>query len=531
MTHSTLFRGGHVYTPADPFATALLVDDGRVAWVGSDDAAAGFGADVVVELDGALVAPAFVDSHVHLTSAGLTLTGLDVSTCRTLTEMLDVVAAHAATLPGDAVVLGHGWDETRWPEQRPPTAGELDRAGGGRPVYLSRVDVHSAAVSSALLARCAGIEAVTGYRADGPVSVEAHHAVRAVARASVTPSQRTDAQRAARARAASLGIAALHECGGPEIAGEDDFTGLLRLAAAETGPLVLGYWGELGAVAKALELGAVGAGGDLFVDGALGSHTAWLTEPYADRDTCGHSHLDGAQVAAHLVECARAGVQAGFHAIGDAALAAILRHGFAEAAEVVGLDALRAGRHRLEHAEMAGPGLVGEMARYGVVASVQPMFDAAWGGTDGMYAQRLGAERAAGLNPFAAMATAGVPLAFGSDAPVTSLGPWEAVRAAVHHRTPEHRLAARAAFTAHTRGGWRAARADDTGTLVPGAPAHLAVWEVGDLVVTAADERVARWSTDPRAGVQGLPDLDPDVPLPTCLRTLVAGTTVYTQEG
>jgi hypothetical protein len=124
-----------------------------------------------------------------------------------------------------------------------------------------------------------------------------------------------------------------------------------------------------------------------------------------------------------------------------------------------------------------------------------------------------------------------VPLAFGSDAPVTPLAPWEAVRAAVYHRTPEHRVAARAAFTAHTRGGWRAVRRDDTGTLVPGAPAHLAVWEVGDLVVAAADERVARWSTDPRAGVQGLPDLHPDAPLPTCLRTVVAGTTVYARTG
>jgi hypothetical protein len=398
-------------------------------------------------------------------------------------------------------------------------------------VYLSRADVHAAAVSPALLARCPGIEATTGYSVTGHVTVDAHHATRAVALASVTPAQRADAQRAARARAAALGIAAVHECGGPQIGGEDDFTGLLRLAADESGPLVYGYWGELGAVGKALELGAVGAGGDLFADGALGSHTAFLRAPYADRDTRGHGYLDGSQVAAHLVECARAGIQAGFHAIGDAALETILRSGFAEAAGVVGADSLRAGRHRIEHAEMVGTDLIAEMARYGVVASVQPRFDAAWGGTGGMYAERLGAQRAAGLNPFAAMAAAGVPLAFGSDAPVTPLGPWEAVRAAVYHHTPEHRVAARAAFTAHTRGGWRAVRRDDTGTLVPGAPAHLAVWEAGDLVVAAADERVARWSTDPRAGVQGLPDMHPDVPLPTCLRTVVAGTTVYAQAG
>jgi hypothetical protein len=526
MTQSTLFRGGQVYTPADPFATALLVDDGRVVWVGSDDASAGFGADVVVELDGALVAPAFVDAHVHSTAPGLALTGLDLTGARRVTDVLDAVAAHAATLPPGAVVLGHGWDETSWPGHRAPTAAELDRAGGGRPVYLSRVDVHSAAVSSGLLAAARGRD---GADPSGHVALDAHHAVRAVALASLTPAQRTGAQRAARARAAELGVAAVHECGGPQIAGEDDFTGLLRLAAAEPGPLVFGYWGELLAAAKARDLGAVGAGGDLFADGALGSHTAHLCAPYADRDSTGHAYLDAAQVAAHLVECSTHRVQAGFHAIGDGAIATVLA-GFAEAERVVGTDALRAGRHRIEHAEMPDPGAVAAMARYGIVASVQPLFDAAWGGTTGMYAERLGADRAAALNPFAALASAGVPLAFGSDAPVTPLGPWEAVRAAVYHRTPAHRLAPRAAFAAHTRGGWRAVHHDDTGVLVPGAPAHLAVWEIGELVVATADERVARWSTDPSSGVLGLPDLAPGAPLPTCLRTVVEGTTVYAKE-
>ena len=97
----------------------------------------------------------------------------------------------------------------------------------------------------------------------------------------ITPAQRTEAQRAALAHAASLGIGSVHECAGPEISSEDDFTGLLRLSAEEPGPRVVGYWAERD-VEKARALGAVGAAGDLFVDGALGSHTACLHEPYAD---------------------------------------------------------------------------------------------------------------------------------------------------------------------------------------------------------------------------------------------------------
>jgi predicted amidohydrolase YtcJ len=153
---------------------------------------------------------------------------------------------------------------------------------------------------------------------------------------------------------------------------------------------------------------------------------------------------------------------------------------------------------------------------------VQPAFDARWGGAHGMYSKRLGVDRALASNPLAALAAAGLPLALGSDSPVTALDPWGGVRAAVRHHVTASALSARAAFAAHTRGGWRAARRDREGELVPGAPATFAVWQVeGELVVEAPDERVVAWSTDPRAGVPGLPELDgPD---PVCLRTVVAG--------
>lgn len=146
-----------------------------------------------------------------------------------------------------------------------------------------------------------------------------------------------------------------------------------------------------------------------------------------------------------------------------------------------------------------------------------------------MYAARLGAERAAALNPFAAMAAAGIALAIGSDAPVTPLDPWSAVRAAANHRTPGHSLSPRAAFAAATRGAWRAGGVRDgiAGTLVPGAPASYAVWDADQLVVAAAADTVQRWSTDPRSRVPGLPPLAPDSPLPNCLRTVHRGATIY----
>ncbi|MEW2158014.1 amidohydrolase [Streptomyces sp. NPDC007189] len=523
---TVLLRRGEVHSPADPFATAMVVERGHVAWVGSEGAADAFadGVDEVIDLDGALVTPAFTDAHVHITATGLALTGLDLSGAPSLETALALVRDFAAARPDDRVLLGHGWDAARWPGGRPPTRAELDEATGGRPLYLSRIDVHSAVVTTALLDLVPNIAP-----ADGPLTADAHHAVREAALAAVTPAQRAEAQRAALAHAASLGIGSVHECGGPQISSEDDFTGLLKLAAETPAPRVVGYWAEQNAD-KARELGAAGAAGDLFADGALGSHTACLHEPYADAAHTGTAYLDADAVADHVVACTEAGLQAGFHAIGDAAVTAVVA-GVRAAAEKLGLARIRAARHRVEHAEMLTPETIAGFAELGLIASVQPAFDALWGGDDGMYARRLGAERARTLNPFAALLRAGVPLAFGSDSPVTPLDPWGTVRAAAFHRTPEHRVSVRAAFTAHTRGGWRAVGRDDAGVLVPGAPADYAVWRTDELVVQAPDDRVARWSTDPRSGTPGLPDLTPGRALPVCLRTVVGGRTVFVRPG
>ncbi|TVL93252.1 amidohydrolase [Streptomyces sp. SAJ15] len=533
---TVLLRGGEVHSPADPFATAMVVEGDTVAWVGSEGAADSFadGVDEVVRLDGALVTPAFTDAHVHATATGLALTGLDLLDADSLTDALARVRAHAAARPGDRVLLGHGWDASRWPERRPPSRAELDAATGGRPLYLTRADVHSAVATSALLDLVPGVTELPGYHPDQPLTGDAHHAVRAAAHASVGTAQREEAQRATLARAAALGIGTLHECAGPTISSEDDLTGLLGLAARTPGPRVTGYWAEAvtgpAGLAKVRELGAVGAAGDLFVDGSLGSHTACLHEAYADAPHTGTAYLDTDAVAAHVAACTEAGLQAGFHAIGDAAVSAVVA-GVRTAAEAVGLDRIRAARHRIEHAEMLTPETIAGFAELGLTASVQPAFDAIWGGEDGMYAERLGADRARTLNPYAALLRAGVPLAMGSDAPVTPLDPWGTVRAAAFHRTPEHRISVRAAFTAHTRGGWRAVGRDDAGVLVPGAPADYAVWAAGELVVQVPDSRVADWSTDPRSGTPGLPDLTPGGRLPECLRTVVAGRTVYARPN
>ena len=532
MTVSTkLLVNGRVHSPTHPDATAMAIRGDVVAWLGSDDVGRSqFPGAEVEDLGGGFVAPGFVDSHIHVTATGLLLSGLDLRPATSRAQCIQMVAEYAAAHPGRPV-WGHGWDESSWPENTPPSTGDLDAVLGERPAYLTRVDVHSALASSGLRRLVAELPAAAGFSPDGPLVGDAHHLVRAAARGLLTAEQLAEARTAALQAAAAVGIVAVHECAGPEIGGLDDWR---RLRDVDHGVEVIGYWGEAVATpaqARALvdETGARGLAGDLFVDGALGSHTAWLHEPYNDApDRSGTCYLQPEVIETHVRACTAATVTAGFHVIGDAAVSAVVA-AFERVVADLGVAAVARCGHRLEHVEMVTADQAAKLGAWGVIASVQPSFDALWGGPDGMYARRLGAERGGQLNPLALLASQGVPLALGSDAPVTGLDPWVSVRAAVNHHTSGSAVSARAAFAAATRGGWRAGGVRDglTGSLVPGAPASYVVWDAGPLEVHAPRDAVQRWSTDPRSRVPALPRLGPTDALPRCRRTVHRGAVVY----
>lgn len=522
---------GRVYSHTHPDATAMAVRGDVVAWLGSDDVGRNQFPDAdVADLDGAFVAPGFVDSHIHLSATGLTISGLDLRTARSRAECLQMVADYAAAHPGQPV-WGHGWDESAWPEKTEPSTAELDAVVGDRPAYLARVDVHSALASSGLRRLLPELPAAAGFAPQQPLTGDAHHRVRTAARDLLTEAQLAEARVAALQALAACGIVAVHECAGPEIGGLDDW---LQLHALDHGVEVIGYWGEAVTTspqARALieQTGAHGLAGDLFVDGALGSHTAWLHEPYSDAPThTGTCYLSPDAIEAHLRACTEAEVTAGFHVIGDAAVSAVVA-AFERVVADLGVVAVARCGHRLEHMEMVTAEQAAKLGAWGVIASVQPNFDARWGGANGMYAQRLGRDRGSRLNPLALLASQGVPLALGSDAPVTGFEPWQTVRAAVNHHTPGSAVSARAAFAAATRGGWRAGGVRDhkTGTLVPGAPASYAVWDTDTLHLSAPRHAVQRWSTDPRSGVPALPRLGPYDALPRCRQTVHRGAVIY----
>ena len=515
-----------------PDATAMAVRDGTVVWLGSDDVGlAQFPDAEVVDLDGGFVAPAFVDSHVHLTATGLMLAGLDLRAATSARHCLALVAEFARSHP-DGPIWGHGWDESGWPEAAPPSTDDLDAIVGDRPAYLARVDVHSAAASTALRRLTPGLSSAIGFDPQRPLTADAHHRVRAAARnrldtgaAGARPHGRPRSGRRERNRRR------------PRMRGTRNrrYRGLAGTARRRPRRRDRRVTGERRSPTAdrpkpcIATTGARGLAGDLFVDGALGSRTAWLHEPYTDApDRCGNSYLDREAIEAHLHACTEAGIPAGFHVIGDAAVGAVV-DALQRVVDRLGTQAVARCGHRLEHLEMVTPEQSARLGEWGVIASVQPNFDALWGGDNGMYAQRLGRDRAMRLNPLALLASQGVPLAFGSDSPVTSMNPWETVRAATLHQTPASAISMRAAFAAATRGAWRAGGVRDgvTGTIVPGAPASYAVWETDELEIAAPDNAVQRWSTDPRSRVPALPRLGVDDPLPRCRQTVHRGDVIH----
>jgi predicted amidohydrolase YtcJ len=529
---TTLYRGGHIYGSSDPSASALVVADNQIAWIGSEQGAAGHadGVDEVVDLHGALVTPTFVDAHVHTSATGLGLRSVDLTGALSLNQALERIQEAARKRAGRPVYAPN-WDEQGWPEHRPPSSRELDRATYGGVVYSPRVDGHSAVISSALAA-ASGARNHPGWHDSGLVTRESHHAARDAFYAGISAAQRRADIDAALLAAAAAGIGLVHENGGPTLSSQADFADVLAAGRRGHGPEVIGYWAELvgdqeSARALAARTGAAGLAGDLNIDGSIGSRTAALREPYADgppapggqdhqdKDLSGHSYLSVEEVRDHVAACSLAGIQAGFHVIGDAGADAVIA-GFQAAAGQVGVAKVVAARHRLEHLEMVDLDAILALAELGVTASVQPAFHRLWGGPHGMYAARLGRERARGMNPFATMHAAGLWLALGSDTPVTPFAPWAAIRDCVNHHEPSQRISLESAFRAHTRGGWRAAGIENRGFLDVGQPASFALWSL---------------EANSASGGADLPDLSPGATLPINLRTVIGGRTVFDLEG
>ena len=428
---STLYRGGARATaPADPRATALLVPR-RADRLARDRRRRARRPTGVVDLDGALVTPAFVDAHVHATDTGLALSGLDLSGARSARAAARRGGGVRGGLPADAVVLGHGWDESTWvgPRRRRPRRSWTGPPAAGWCTCRRRRSTRRWCSSALLAARARRRRRRPATTRRAGCARDAHHVVRAIA-LGVGHAGRSGARRSGSALRARGRRWASRRCTSAAARApptRPTSPACWRLAGAARparGVRVLGRAGWRGA--KARELGAVGAGGDLYADGALGSRTAHLREPYVRRSTaCGHGYLAAEQVARPPGRLRRRTACRAASTRSATRRSRTVLAGFAAAAATVGLERLRAGP--APHRARRDRGQGDDRAAWSSSGSWRACSRRSTGcGAARARCTRSGwaSTRSLESNPMGAMHGVGVALAFGSDSPVTPLDPW-----------------------------------------------------------------------------------------------------------
>jgi predicted amidohydrolase YtcJ len=450
---TTLFTGGTVRPQAGRAAAEwVLIDDGVVAGVG--DAGDVPRADRVVDLAGGTLVPAFCDAHVHLGATGLYAAGLDFRGETSARRIVEALAARARE--EDGILFGGNFED---PLDEPVTSAELDGAVGGRAALLARADLHSCVVSTALLNELR-LDGVDGVEVDGNGTPTGYLRETAAAEAwrwfdrHLSRPDHFAAIRAAVRLAYSKGISAVHEMFVVEWRGWHSFD-ILR-AALEGAALRVRPYLATTDVARVKGLGLPCIGGDLFLDGSFGSHTAWMSEPYdppppAGSPPNGIRYRRDDELLDFFLAAQRAGLQTGVHAIGDAAIEQAIA-AWEEIAQLIGWEPVTMLGHRIEHFECARDDHLARARRLGLRISVQPAFDRLWGGDSGLYARRIGASRSRSMNRFGSMLRAGLELGAGSDSTVTPLDPFLQMASLRAHHVAGESIDPHQALWLHTAG-------------------------------------------------------------------------------
>jgi predicted amidohydrolase YtcJ len=457
----------------------MVIQNGHVVSLRPDDAGAGVER---VDLRGRAVYPAFADCHVHLTDTGLFLGERDLSDVRDAAAF----ARRIAALPRAAFVLCGNYDESQWTDGGLASAAPLDAHFPDAFAMAMRADGHSCVLNRKALAfadlppQTPGIERDANGAPTGRLSLEANWRAQSKILSALPAAERAAADKRATALALRAGALHLHVqfVGLPSReAYAHEIAALREAGPAKWHPKICERDPAL-----AKELGLPYVGGDVFLDGSIGSGTAAVSEPYADRPGCGNLMLADAEVERYFAAAEALGISAGVHAIGDRAIEQCI----ATWEHVLGGKPSPRNRHFIEHFEIATASQIARCARLGIFLSMQPQFDAYWGRPGGMYDVRLGAPRARTMNALASAKRAGATLVGGDDSPVCTLSPLDGMRAATGHHNEHERLSVEDALLMYTYDAARFGHAESqTGRLAPGYAADFVILE-GDPIASGS---------------------------------------------
>ncbi|PWJ26850.1 hypothetical protein ATK17_3028 [Branchiibius hedensis] len=521
----TVLRGGAIFRAdaATSWATAIAFAGDRILAVGGDEEVRPYldRADDVVDLEGRLVTPGFVDAHVHPVQGGLERARCDLSAADTAAEYYDLIGRYAATCTS-AWILGGGWSMAAFERGRPDRS-ILDTLVPDRPLYLPNRDHHSAWVNARAL-ELAGIDARTPDPTGGVIERDAagqpsgllHEKAMALVEALV-PADTVDdlalGLREAQRYLHSVGItgwqdAMVQHRGEPSLhdaylRAQDEGWLTARVAgalwweaattdiAAEVAHLSAirqqAWAGANRALAKERPIRYSLPHVKVMQDGVIETETAAMIEPYHDR--CGHagsesgfSFIDPEVLKDVVTALDAADFDVHFHALGDRAVREVLD----AVAEAIARNGTRDHRHHLAHLQVVDPKDLSRFRELAVAANLQALWACHEPQMDQLTIPLLGADRSAIQYPFGDLLRDGATLVMGSDWPVSSPDPWAAIHTAVNRidlSAPEgtaplgkdQGLPLATALTAYTAGSSWITRSTDRGTLAPGQGADLVV--------------------------------------------------------
>jgi len=534
--HSTVFLHGRIYTndPQNPWAEAMAIRGGKIRCIGKiayvlmecggNDPNA-----ETIQLNEKFVMPGFNDAHVHLGGAGADMLAVRLNGVTTIEELQKRLADAVAHHKEGEWITGSGWDHTLWPDKKFPNKEQLDAVAPKNPVFLVHISGHVAVVNSLALQH-AEINNATPNPPGGIIERDANGEATGMLEedSAMTlvsgriPDLKADQRRRGiemvLADAAKNGVTSAQdfsEWADFEVYQQLKEEGKLTLRITEWLPFVasmdqLQTWRAQGGTTDPwLRTGSLKG----FMDGALGSRTAALLEPYSDdASTSGLLTNDPEKFRKMAIERDRAGFQINFHAIGDRANRAALDI-FQAVAKANGS---RDRRDRIEHAQVLAPEDIPRFAQLKVIASMQPSHettDMRWAG------QRLGPDRSKGAYAWNSLQKSGARLAFGTDYDVEPISPFRGLYACVTRELPEGGPA----------GGWQpqekisladCLRAYTSGSAYAefseGKKGELKVGEFADFIILSDDlTRIA-----PLQYTKVI-----------VLRTVVGGRTVYSQDS
>jgi hypothetical protein len=499
-----LFNGSiATQNPIKPFAQAVAIGQGTILAVGGNDDIvhpAGPGTEKI-DLDGRLVVPGFIDTHIHFYEWSLNRQGVKLNDLTCLEDLLTRVRQAADDRPPGQWIMGQGWNETDWTEPRMPTREVLDSAAPDHPVLLWRCDLHLASANSAAL-RLAGIDAGTPDPPEGriernptgePSGILRELAINLVRQAVVPPG--ADGILEAFEEAAKAlhrrGVTGIHDV--RLMADRDGACSLQTFQKIEREDrLYLRSWVTLPGdrLDDIIGLGLqTGFGNDrlrlghvkFFSDGGMGARTGWMIDPYLDAQR-GMPLMDMAVLAREIHKADDAGLSVMVHAVGDRANRELI-----DIFENLEFKRAQSGSpalaipHRMEHVQMIRPEDTHRLQRLNVALCVEPanmildinLIDSAVG------------EKGKWAYAFRGLMDTGAPVMFSSDCPVCVPDPLVGIHAAVTRQRadgtpeggwhPENRVTVAEAIQAYTATPAAVHNALDLGVIAPGKKADLAV--------------------------------------------------------